>query len=558
MPLAADSPEFHRLTTRWLDDLATPAEAAALWLAVRDDAACAAEFCRQTKFELLLEDTLHRSGAELAVARQADKYQRRARIVRVARIAAVVAVLGVVVWMIVPRQAAMHEVASSKPAKPAALPPTVPETRRTLSPTTLFVPARAEAKAAAARLALPARMDAFFLASANIDRMPLWDAIATLEAQMRALNLQHAPELNALHIVIPAAAANREVTFVSGPISFLKAVRAVAALAGLDVRADDAGIALVLPAVQPSREPSTQSADALLAEAKDARSAISDVLNDARALGMNIDVRTRLITGTPAQFAALREMSEARAQIHSLPPQPLLIFAMHTDKPAPDKVLSDKEAKDELERARQAGLIVQTLVVQPGTNPQSPAAGHDYQMIVSPAGESGQIITISPVLALEAPPSAGIASAGIVEPLDLIAPPGGGGSFSLPLVQGRDLNISAPVVTTTSSMPSPGAVGPMPNENSTATGAVTYNRGAAGAASDGNSAQTPAFTAAGGGTVSFGGIDLLGSITWSGNVLLNSNNAAGTFVAGTQVNGGTVTVTIIVSDTATTTSTNPP
>ena len=68
MPLDAQSPEFARLATCWLDGSATAEEAALLWQSVAEDPACAREFAAQARFELLLQDTLRERAREQGIA----------------------------------------------------------------------------------------------------------------------------------------------------------------------------------------------------------------------------------------------------------------------------------------------------------------------------------------------------------------------------------------------------------------------------------------------------------------------------------------------------------
>ncbi|MDB6140276.1 MAG: hypothetical protein JWO94_3348 [Verrucomicrobiaceae bacterium] len=354
MPVPAHSPEFARLATRWLDGSARAAEAVELWQSIRTDPECAKEFAQQARFDLLLQDTLRehlREHGITAVARQhAGHHRRRVATRRVLAAAAVLTVVGFLLWQVQPR----HEVAQGIP--PSSLP--VSHTSGGKVRRTTMLMARQNTAIPSTNTStdpLRMRLDHFFLAKVDLDKVPLKQALKYLEDQLRELNFANSADLAALHVLLPAGAGSQLVTFHSGSISFFKAVRALAGLAGYDLEASDASVALVArDGSNPGREESKSVSD-LIAQfggtADPGRNRLAELLNDARSLGLQVDAITNgngsitTLRATPGQFEALALLAQSRDQIRAMPPLQFYLQAGRSPPGAQDQILTGTDAE---------------------------------------------------------------------------------------------------------------------------------------------------------------------------------------------------------------------
>ena len=275
---------------------------------------------------------------------------------------------------------------------------------------------------------LPQHLDEFFLNGLAFNKTPLRDAVRQMEAQLRSLNFAHSSDLARLRVSLPAEAMNREVTFQSDSISFLKALRAIAALAGCEVAVSDNGIALNT-LMDGMRQPVERRAieSLLAADGIGRHASLSDLLTDAQALGM-VATEDRTLDGTPAQFAALAQLAESRRQIRQMPDMSFLAFMVPSNPQTPSHVLTPAEQKALAEKATAAPSIT----VDPGAAPvQGSDKQPDIQVTAVPAGD-GVRLTLTPKLAdngLDSLPD------GLRQqlPIDIILPRGGGASITVPL-----------------------------------------------------------------------------------------------------------------------------
>lgn len=85
-------------------------------------------------------------------------------------------------------------------------------------------------------MALIEQLDGFFIGPLSIDALPLGQAMGLLRQLLEEKETEGRVRLTSLHITVPAGAMARRVSFhTQTPLPFLKAVRAIAALAGCDV-----------------------------------------------------------------------------------------------------------------------------------------------------------------------------------------------------------------------------------------------------------------------------------------------------------------------------------
>lgn len=405
MPLEPHNPEFARLATRWLDGVATRDEAERLWEAILASKECAVQFAAHARFESLLEHTYQERARENVVTGAVSKATRRHHQRVVMKMAAVLGILGLAVGMLWPRGESSEIVKAPvlpSTGKPEALQPVHrPAPTLAMQPMRLLVPTSPGATDVKEDKPLPVVLDEFFLTAVSLDRVPLREALQRLETQLRLLNYGQSALLAGLRATLPAGAANSEVTFHSGAISYLKAVRAIAALANCEVLVSDTGLALTSMVDSNRLKLQDRTLDSLLAN--DGRGLHNDrgeLLQDARALGMLKagDLNTpSSLSGTQGQFEALAELADSRRQVRNLPDIGVLPFIYSMEPGEKARALTEKEAQEQLRIATQNGTVSpEFLHVKPGTGSGafSQPGGPDLLITAVPAGPYIQVSII--------------------------------------------------------------------------------------------------------------------------------------------------------------------
>ncbi len=357
MPRHRQNSEFARLALRWLDGSATAAEAARLWEFIRADPACAREFAEQARFDLLLQDTLRERQREQGIATGARReiVRHRARLGqrRAMAVAALVLAAGFLVWLVLPNHGTtVQDVTRAPVVNPPKAVPRAPGIKARHATVLVARQETAKPVADAPIQPLRKRLDNFFLTGVDLDKVPLSLALKQLEDQLRELNFASTADLAALHVQLPPGAGARLVTFHSGSISFLKAARALAGLAGYDVEVSDSGATLVASADgNPSRQESRSVADMLagLGGSTDpTRNHLDELLTDARALGVQLnlaaDGTVSGLRATPGEFQALSLLAQSRDQVRSLPPFQFYVRAIPAPPGSQDRILTGTEA----------------------------------------------------------------------------------------------------------------------------------------------------------------------------------------------------------------------
>jgi hypothetical protein len=415
---AADSPEFARLVSTWIDGAATPDEAARLWEAIVADPACALEFAAHTRFDFLLEQTVReRSGASavagaLTLVRNTVQQRNRARRPQAALLplAAALVLLGLLAWLLWPHgepipMARTHPPAGESPAAQvtSARPAMVAHTDHA---------GLAETPApAAGAISLPERLDRFFLRGVDLDQVPLQQALGLLQGQLLELNFLDTEALKNLRITLPTDAAGRRISFRSGPISFLKAVRAIAALGGCDLQVDEQKIALVVhreiyPQLAAKRDLRGLVAALMNAggqSAFDSAALSAALMADAAALGIPVDpdvpLREQgLLSMTRGQWVALQALAEGRVQLGNYQAP---AFQLYFTEGAPDeanRVIEQDEVPRIRAQLRQLALAPLTLVptVPALSAPPGGATTNSPGLTVQPLGEVAQVTISAP------------------------------------------------------------------------------------------------------------------------------------------------------------------
>lgn len=403
------SPEFAQLLQHWLDETATAEEAARLWLAVGECPECARQMAAMARFESLLEGTVkNRASVRLAESRLqnvAVKQPRRwltesGRRALVA--AAAVLLLGAAVWSVISGQLAPPQVADAK-------------ARRDKANTRVVLPLQDRLSAIGAphslsEKSLPDRLDSFFLPRVSLKQVTLREALGLLQGQLLELNHLKADTLEKLRVTVPADAAQRRITFESGPISFLKAVRAVAALGGCDLSVDEVTLALILHREIYPQQPEKRNIRSMLAGRTNAdgfaagedAQRLAALAADALSLGISGDVLADgALPVTRGQWEALRMLTEAREQRHDLAMPGFLIYLVEEGSNQKDRVLTGSE----VDQIRQQN-VSPVLEVPPG---QIPSFGTGIDKLTSilqiePEGEVVRI-TLPPESLRDGPPS---------------------------------------------------------------------------------------------------------------------------------------------------------
>lgn len=375
-----DSSEFARLVTAWIEETATADEAAQLWRAIAESPECALEFAAAMRFESLLAATVKQRLVETAaltdlggVMAPDSTAAKKSGVIggskqRVAlQIAAVVAVLGIAAWLMSPTVDASKSSPEGR-AKIASKPKPVLEGAadvplgigvRPLAEVTK--PAKSPATETDQR-PFTERLDAFFLGGVSLNQVPLREALGILQGLVQELNFRNDGDLAKLRVTVPSAAAGRRVTFHSGSIAFLKAVRAVAALGGTDVTVDGTTITLTLQRGIFPQVPERRDLMSLLAgrvtvngtvAANDAVR-VQALINDAAALGIAVDPSLPLDQQdlppiTRGQWDALVALTDSRAQLDLYPVPNFEIYVSETTSTEATRLVDPPEM-DQLRR----------------------------------------------------------------------------------------------------------------------------------------------------------------------------------------------------------------
>lgn len=446
----ADSAEFDRLLDRWLDDSATAAEAKLFWRYVTEREDCAREFAAAARFEGLLADTIKARDVEaearkiLTVTPRMTVAGKTSMLVAAApvrpaqptslrgfAIAAGLMVAGLITAMLWPSATVRPEVVQQTPkasVKPIAS-PVLPDFQKT-SPAPmppLESPALPAGATQPVEVTLIERLDRFFINGVLLDNVPLGQALALLQQQLVQTDYLKTLPLSALRVTVPAGATARRVSFQSESIPYLKAVRAVAALAGCDVQVDGLSITLILqPGTFPQVVERRALADLLAGRlSRDGTAMIQDegrvaaLWEDAALLGIATaeDGTANLSRG---QWEALRTMTDARDQMGLFVLPAFALYVVPQESVPQEGVLTPDQTLQFQQNAGQAGIQPVASVTPNLAAPQddillASATGNDINIGPEPDvgtnSTSGILRRTGAVLTLD---STGTVSAGLV------------------------------------------------------------------------------------------------------------------------------------------------
>lgn len=381
MSLPANSAEFARLLDRWLDATLTAEEAELLWRRVRECPECAAELAAAARFEGLLADTIKARDVEaearkvLAVTpRQTGPLSAAAPLkkpgvsMRSFAWAAVLVAAGVIAALLWPEDLQKDVRLSQQKARKSVSPVLVeplptPALRPQAPPIESLVAGSGLNPPTAVEVPVMERLDRFFIRDVSLDQVPLGQAMAVLrQALVEKDSLKTLP-VEKLRVTVPAGALGRKVTFYSGPVSYLKAVRAVAALAGCDVEVDGLTIALILqPGIFPQVVEKRLLTELLAGRMTAGGGALVEdadrmalLWEDAASLGIPVaaDGTAQLSRG---QWEALRLLTDMRDQLGLVPIPAFAVYAVPQDTALPDGVILPEQKQDFLDKIQSLGL----------------------------------------------------------------------------------------------------------------------------------------------------------------------------------------------------------
>jgi hypothetical protein len=398
------SAEFITLIDRWLDQTASAEEAARLWQAVAECPDCAAALAAAARFESLLGATVQERASEkrltapVALPTQEKAQRQPQRPLRqgtaqsgvwgastrqwVAAVAAliVVSLVSVFFW----NEAGMerpavvvHELVGPIQQPPLRLPKAPSRSTQDL---TSKAGDLTEVVSTEPKELLTDHLDRFFLTGVSLDKVPLGRAIGILQGQLHEVNRDAALALDQLKVLVPTLASQRRITFHSGPIPFLKAVRAVAALAGCEVEVSEPQITITIQqSIYPEMVKKRVLSDMLAGRLNATGSpSITDperlaaLREDAESLGVKPAVNGSVAI-TRGQWEALKMLTETRDLLGRLPIPSYAIYAVPKTDPQPEttRVLTPKEeatARKKIVESKLEPLIIFTPQLASPTN----------------------------------------------------------------------------------------------------------------------------------------------------------------------------------------------
>ncbi len=417
------SAEFITLIDRWLDQTATAEEAARLWQAVAECPQCAAALAAASRFESLLAEAVSERASEIKMlapaVRSIDQKETQAaqrplrqgtaqspwgaktrRWVGAAAAVLVAGLVSVYFWNEAGFErppVIVHELVGPIQQPPLKLPKASNKT------VVSEAPKITESAAQEPKELLTEHLDRFFLTGVSLDNIPLSRAIGILQGQLNEVNRDAALALDQLRVLVPTGASQRRITFHSGPIPFLKAVRAVAALAGCEVEVSEPQITITIqqsiyPELVKKRVLSDMLAGRLNASGSPSISdpdRLAALRADAESLGVKpaIDGSVAITRG---QWEALKMLTETRDLLGRLPMPSYAIYAVPgNNQPASNRVLTAKEVDEERKKivaAKSVPLIIFTPQLASPTN-RAPIQflpyGNTVSLTLNPAYDPG-------------------------------------------------------------------------------------------------------------------------------------------------------------------------
>ncbi len=408
MPPPADSLAFQTVLEHWLEETATAEEEAQLWQWVSESAECAREFAAATRFQGMLAEVIKARDVEeearrvLALAprereptralpRPAPQAQPHPfRLVALAAALALLGVVTVLLWPSPPAASVTEHRAAPAPASTAAPGPPSPV------PPAPALELAGPPNPKPSPMSLVEQLDGFFIGPLSMEAMPLGQAMALLRQLLEEKANESTLPLTALHVTVPAGAMGRRVTFhTQTPLPFLKAVRAIAALAGCDVQAQEQTIALILhPSVFPLAVEKKKITDLLAGRLtrdgtplREDRLRLQALLSDAASLGI-VPAQDGTALVSSGQWAALLQLTDSRDYLNSLPLPTFAVYRLpaHLAPSAEAGMLTPEQADDFLNQMNGLGRTPDEII-----SPRADAQDPSEPLVLIPDGDDFRI-----------------------------------------------------------------------------------------------------------------------------------------------------------------------
>ncbi|MES2596430.1 MAG: hypothetical protein V4662_13880 [Verrucomicrobiota bacterium] len=412
----ADSAEFSDLLDRWLNDTATAEEADLFWRCVAESRECALVFGAAARFEGLLADTVkaldveaearkvlavpgRRTGSDPITTSHSQTLTSRSAARQVATrqplpmrafaMAAAIILLGLVTAMLWPDAVETPKVSKTAPQATTPVKPadmlTAPPASISQSPDALLVPVTPVDMAAQetrqtggpefVEVPLTTRLDSFWIRGVSLDNVPLNQAMALLRQLLVEADGRKSLPLDQLMVSVPAGALNRRVTFHSESIPYLKAVEAVAALAGCEVDLTELSIALqLMPGTFPQVAEKRVLADVLtgLMNADGTpvvmnEASLTALWSDAARLGIAV-AQDGTANVSRGQMQALTMMTATRNQMDDVELSGFAVYVV-PDGQLPESGVLTAEQTEQIRQSIISQGIQPVAVVVPDLNP---------------------------------------------------------------------------------------------------------------------------------------------------------------------------------------------
>ena len=402
----ADSLAVQTVLERWLEQTATAEEEAQLWQWVSESRTCARELAAASRFHGMLAETIKARDIEDEARRQLALTPRSHETTRalprvevkaglsswrpfaLAAAIALVGMLSVLYWPTSPPHPWVGQ-------SPVSLRPSAPE-RTPVAPvrpvpalTTKGLAGQPHLKTSP--MTLIEQLDGFFIGPLSIDALPLGQAMGLLRQLLEEKETEGRVRLTSLHITVPAGAMARRVSFhTQTPLPFLKAVRAIAALAGCDVQAAGETIAIILhPSIFPLAVEKKKITDLLVGRVgRDGTPLQQDplrlqaLMDDAAMLGI-VPANDGTAMLSSGQWAALLQLMDSRDYLNNLPLPTFAVYNLPADQ-APltgAGVLSPEQAEDFIEDMTRIGRRPDQIII-----PRADAADPTLPIVLIPDG----------------------------------------------------------------------------------------------------------------------------------------------------------------------------
>lgn len=419
MTPTADSLAFQTVLEHWLEQTATVEEEAQLWQWVSESHECARELAAASRFHGMLAEAIKARDVEEEARRfltltprsyETTRLQPRPVVkmqlqwLRPAALAASIALLGVLSVLFWPTPP--QNPVASQPPVPLRSPAPEPSRAATVRPVsalpTKVVAGQPNPKPSP--MTLIEQLDGFFIGPLAIDALPLGQAMTLLRQLLEEKQTEGRVRLASLHVTVPSGAMARRVTFhTQTPLPFVKAVRAIAALAGCDVQAADETIALILhPSIFPLAVEKKKITDLLVGRVgrdgtplQEDRLRLQALMADAAMLGI-IPANDGMAMVSSGQWSALLQLMDSRDYLNSLALPTFAVYNLPANQVplTGTGILSPEQADDFIDEMARIGRTPDQIMT-----PRADASDPSQPILLIPDGDDIRIALNSSAIA---------------------------------------------------------------------------------------------------------------------------------------------------------------